>query len=66
VIATLSAMDVKSSEFESTLAEFVKAVGQHAEAEENDEFPLIEQNSTPEKRRELGTAFLAEVATRQP
>jgi hemerythrin superfamily protein len=66
VIATLSAMDVNSSDFESTLAEFVKAVGQHAEAEEHDEFPVIEQNTTPEKRRELGTAFLAEVATRQP
>ena len=65
VIAQLSALDVSSSEFESTLAEFVKAVGQHAEAEEHEEFPLIEQNTTPEKRRELGAAFLAEVATKK-
>ena len=62
VLAKLTALDVASREFGSTLADLVTAVGEHAQAEEREEFPLVEQNTTPQRRLELGAAFLAEVA----
>jgi hemerythrin superfamily protein len=58
-IAELTALDVDSSEFETKFAAFVKAVSDHAETEEKQEFPIVEQARTQEQRIDLGEKFLA-------
>jgi Hemerythrin HHE cation binding domain len=63
VLAKLSALDVDSADFDSQFADFVKAVSDHAEAEEHEEFPTIEEGCSLDQRRELAQAFLAEFAS---
>jgi len=59
-IAALSKLDVDSADFEAQFAEFKQAVTDHAEAEENDEFPTLESKRSAEDREMLGKQFLAE------
>jgi hemerythrin superfamily protein len=60
VIAKLQQLDVDSADFDSQFAEFSKAVSEHAEAEERDEFPTIRDGRSPADRIALGERFLAE------
>jgi hypothetical protein len=60
VIAKLQQLDVDSADFDAQFAEFTKAVSDHAEAEEHDEFPTIRDGRSPEDRIALGERFLAE------
>ena len=59
VLKELEKMDVKSAEFAAKLAEFQKAVDEHAEAEENDEFPHILSSCDQEQRQTMGKHMLA-------
>jgi hemerythrin superfamily protein len=59
-IAALSKLDVDSADFEAQFAAFKKAVSDHAEAEEHDEFPTIKAARSEKDRRALGEQFLAE------
>ena len=60
LIAALSKLDVNSPEFGSQFAKFTKAVSDHAEAEETQEFPSIQSGRTDDERQILGKEFLAQ------
>lgn len=62
VIGRLTDLDVDSEEFEKAFADFKNAVAEHAEREESDEFPILEERPV-EERIELGTAFLGAEST---
>ncbi len=57
-IAALSALDMDSFEFDAQFDQLKAAVAAHAEAEEHNEFPVIESSRTVEQRTELGRQFL--------
>jgi hemerythrin superfamily protein len=57
-LGELAALDVDSDEFATRFADFMKAVSDHAEAEENQEFPSIFAGTSQEQRIEMGHAFL--------
>jgi hemerythrin superfamily protein len=59
VLKQLESLDVESPEFDEMLAEFEKAVDSHAEAEENEEFPLILESCDQDARKGMGTLMLA-------
>ncbi|SFC33482.1 Hemerythrin HHE cation binding domain-containing protein [Nocardioides terrae] len=59
VLADLEGMDVESPEFDIRLEAFRKAVDEHAEAEEKDEFPEILAGCDEERRRDLGRKIKA-------
>lgn len=54
VLKQLDDLDVDSPEFAEMLGSFQKSVDEHAEAEEDQEFPLVEQNTDEEKRKAMG------------
>ena len=54
VLADLEKMDVSSSEFERTFATFKKSVTEHAEHEENEEFPTVLEQRDNEERQKMG------------
>jgi len=54
VIAELKKLDVASSEFDRMFAEFKKAVKDHAEHEERDEFPTVLDERDEDERRVMG------------
>jgi hypothetical protein len=54
VLKKLEGMDVASPGFQTVLAEFERAVGEHAEHEEREEFPAIVAQCTPDQRRTMG------------
>jgi hypothetical protein len=54
VLKKLEGMDVSSPGFEVALAEFEKAVSDHAEHEEREEFPAIVAECTVQQRRVMG------------
>ena len=56
-VTELSALDVDSNAFSTKFSTFKTSVSDHAESEENDEFPLLEARSDAE-RLELGRKFL--------
>jgi hemerythrin superfamily protein len=58
LIVTLSELDPDSSEFESGFAELKAAVTEHAQSEEDDEFPTLDSGRSPEQRQEMGREFL--------
>lgn len=60
VAARLSELDINSSDFENLFEQFAQSVSEHAEAEENEEFPTLEQERDEQQRRELGSKFLTE------
>jgi hemerythrin superfamily protein len=59
VLKRLEKLDVGSADFDQLLAEFRKAVDEHAEAEEKDEFPHILSACDEKKRRSMGTQIKA-------
>lgn len=59
VLKELEKLDVSSAEFATKLAEFQKSVDEHAEAEENDEFPLILSSCDADERQTMGRHILA-------
>jgi iron-sulfur cluster repair protein YtfE (RIC family) len=59
VIAQLAVLDVDSDQFDDQFADFKQAVTEHAEAEENNEFPILEEQGEQE-RMELGSSFVQE------
>jgi hemerythrin superfamily protein len=59
IILALKELDVDSAEFDSEFATFKQAVSDHAEAEENEEFPIL-QGKSDEERQTLGAEFLAQ------
>jgi hemerythrin superfamily protein len=59
-IATLLELDVESTEFEDEFRKLHRAVDEHAEAEEREEFPSIEDSQSETERKELGKRFLDE------
>jgi hemerythrin superfamily protein len=54
VLAELEKLDVGSTEFDSRLTEFEKAVDEHAEAEESQEFPAILSQCEEDQRQTMG------------
>lgn len=50
----LEDMDVGSPEFLTTLAEFERAVGEHADREESEEFPALLQQCSVQERHTMG------------
>jgi hemerythrin superfamily protein len=59
VLKALGMMDVTSADFDAKLAEFEKAVDDHAEAEEHEEFPLILRECDESRRQTMGTQIRA-------
>ena len=59
VLKELEKLDVNSADFDAKLAQFQKAVDEHAEAEENDEFPHILSSCDESKRKSMGTQIKA-------
>ncbi|MES4903504.1 MULTISPECIES: hemerythrin domain-containing protein [unclassified Streptomyces] len=59
VLAALEKMDVTSAEFDIRLAEFERAVVDHAEHEENEEFPLVHEGRSEDQLRRMGTMLRA-------
>jgi len=59
VLKKLEGMDVESPDFTARLAEFQKSVDEHAEAEENEEFPRILQECDADQRATMGKHILA-------
>lgn len=59
VLAHLETLDVGSPEFDNEFASFERAVIQHAEKEEHEEFPRLRADSSPERLTRLGKALLA-------
>ncbi|HEV2633523.1 MAG TPA: hemerythrin domain-containing protein [Actinocrinis sp.] len=58
VLAKLEKLDVSDERFLADLAEFEKAVSEHAEHEEIEEFPAVRAAHTDEELRELGDKLL--------
>lgn len=63
VIAELKKLDVNSSEFDRTFASFKQAVVDHAEHEENDEFPSVLEERDEDERRVMGERLSKAEAT---
>ncbi|MGN6577872.1 MAG: hemerythrin domain-containing protein [Nocardioides sp.] len=59
VLKALEKMDVSSPDFDAKLADFEKAVSDHAEKEESEEFPAILQQVDEKKRATMGRAVKA-------
>ncbi len=59
VLKALEDMDVDSPDFDARLAEFQKAVDEHAEKEESEEFPHILAKCDQEKRATMGKQLKA-------
>jgi hypothetical protein len=54
ILKTLEGMDVSSPGFAEALARFEQAVGEHAEHEEQEEFPVIVERCSEEHRHAMG------------
>ncbi|EIV91689.1 hemerythrin domain-containing protein [Frankia sp. QA3] len=59
VLAGLEKMDVTSPEFERQIVEFERAVSDHAEREEREEFPAVQAVTSEHERRKLGRQLRA-------
>jgi hemerythrin superfamily protein len=59
VLQKLEKLDPAGADFDSLLAEFESSVDEHAEAEEHEEFPLIESSCDEGKRQAMGTQLRA-------
>ena len=57
MLAAMEDLEPSSEEFVAALKELEQAVLEHAEHEEQHEFPLIEEHLTITRRRELAEAF---------
>ena len=54
ILAQLEDLDCGSVEFDNLLASFEKSVSDHAEAEEQDEFPAVLSGCDPDQRQGMG------------
>ncbi|OEU90421.1 hemerythrin [Streptomyces abyssalis] len=54
ILAELERMDLAGSQFEAKLTEFEKAVGDHADHEEQEEFPAVRAGCSQEQRQKMG------------
>ncbi|MCX3063049.1 hemerythrin domain-containing protein [Streptomyces beihaiensis] len=54
VLAELEKLDVTSPEFDAQLAEFERSVVEHAEQEEQEEFPAVRAGCTEEQLQKMG------------
>jgi hemerythrin superfamily protein len=59
LITTLKGLDTGSVEFETMFIEFSAKVHQHAASEEAEVLPLLNSNTTLERRQAMGEEFLA-------
>jgi len=59
VLKELEKLDVSSAEFDQKLAAFEKAVSDHADAEEREEFPQILSSCDGDKRADMGRQLKA-------
>jgi len=59
LLAELDAMAVTDADFAAKLAVFKDAVLAHAEAEENEEFPLLRADTDPKRLERMATALRA-------
>jgi hemerythrin superfamily protein len=59
VLAQLEKLDVHTAEFTDLFAEFQKSVLRHAENEESEEFPYIQNGRTAEQLASMGQVLLA-------
>lgn len=62
-IAELKKLDVSSSEFDRMFADFKRAVVDHAEHEETDEFPTVLEERDEDERRVMGERLSRAEAT---
>ena len=62
VLAELGSLDAAGPDFAAKFADFTKAVSDHAEAEEHQEFPTVLASRSIVERIQLGKAFLEEFA----
>jgi Hemerythrin HHE cation binding domain len=58
VLAELEKMDVSSAEFATKLADLERAVSEHADHEELEEFPIVQAAHTDDELRALGDKLL--------
>ncbi len=63
VIAELKKLDVNSADFDRMFTEFKQAVVDHAEHEENDEFPSVLDERDEDERRVMGERLSKAEAT---
>lgn len=59
VLADLEKLDVTSSDFDTKFASFKQSVVQHAESEEQEEFPAVLDQCDADKRRSMGDRLKA-------
>lgn len=59
VLAELEKLDVTSPDFDEKLRSFQKAVDDHAEAEEHEEFPTVLESCEEDQRKTMGTQLRA-------
>ncbi|MEW1952505.1 hypothetical protein [Terrabacter sp. NPDC080008] len=59
VLKNLEKLDVDSPDFDQMLADFQKAVDEHAHAEESEEFPTVLAECDEDKRRTMGSHLRA-------
>jgi hemerythrin superfamily protein len=59
VLKELEKLDVGSADFDTKIADFEKAVDEHAEAEESQEFPAIIAGCDEKQRQTMGTQLKA-------
>jgi len=57
ILSALERLDVASAEFDALLAEFEKDVIQHAESEENEEFPAVRDGCDEDQLQAMGRQF---------
>jgi hemerythrin superfamily protein len=60
-LAQLAELDIDSAAFDVQFTQFQKAVSQHAEGEETEEFPALRSGCSPQERMQIGAEFLERV-----
>lgn len=58
VLKKLDDMDSSSADFDRLVGELESSVDEHAESEEHEEFPLVQQHCDEEKRRKMGKQMM--------
>lgn len=58
VLTELEKMDLSSPEFEAKLTELERAVAEHADHEEQEEFPAVRRGCSPEQLQTMGKRLL--------
>jgi len=59
LLKEMEKLDTDSPEFASKLAKLRQEVERHAEAEETQEFPKVQQNESPERLEQMGRMYAA-------